>query len=69
MRNDRYYIVTIQRRYWRDGHFNVDNITTVTDSNLTVFLAVEKRLKRDTCILFALEITAEEYEHYYTNID
>jgi hypothetical protein len=69
MRNDRYYIVTIQRRYWRDGQFNVDNITTVTDSNLTVFLSAEKKLKRDTSILFAMEITAEEYEYYYTNID
>jgi hypothetical protein len=69
MRNDRYYIITIQRRYWKDGQFNVDNLTTVTDCSIISFLAAEKKLKRDTCILFVMEITAEEFEYYYTNID
>jgi hypothetical protein len=69
MRNDRFYLLTIQRRYWRDGQFNVDNVTTVTDCNLVAFITAEKRLKRETCILYAMEITAEEYEYYYTHID
>ena len=68
MRNTEYNIVTIQKRGYKNGEYYIDTKTTVTDSNLVVFLAAEKSLGRETVILYSKQITAEEFEYYFTHI-
>lgn len=69
MKNTEYHIVTIQKRGIKHGEFTIETKTAVTDTNLVAYLAAERKLGRDTVILYSKEITAEEFEYYYTNID
>lgn len=69
MKRTEYHIVTIQKRGFKQGEYYIETKTKVTDCNLVVFLAAERKLGRETVILYSKEITASEYEYFYTNID